>query len=190
MTSLPLRRKHLAVLGTFFLLVVAACSSKRMVFSEAEKTALEEMVNNRSFRLTAQWANPLATQGINALVSSGLLQPGSSPNRIDIIGTTAYLNVKGDSVTAQLPYYGERQFSNTYNPTNVGIQFDGIARDVELVYDEKKEVYDFSFYILNDLGEGFNVNGTLFPNLKTTFYINSTQRFTIGYTGLVGNEEL
>ena len=179
-------------IANFFLLVigiaVVGCSSQKKTVSEADKDKLEEMVSSKSFYLDARWANPLATRGVNAIASAGLLAPGSNPNRIDIIGTASYLEIKNDSVFAILPYYGERQFGSTYNPQEVGIQFKGVPEDLEINYDEKKEQYNFAFDIVNEHGEGFNVNGTLFPNFRTNFYINSTERLTIGYWGNV--EEL
>lgn len=173
----------------FFLLMiviaVVGCSSQKQTISETDKAKLEEMVNSKSFYLDARWANPLATQSINSIASAGLLAPGSNPNRIDIIGTASYLKIKNDSVYAILPYYGERQFGSTYNPQEVGIQFKGVPEDLKLEYDEKKQQYNFEFDIVNEHGEGFNVNGTLFPNFKTNFYINSTERMTIGYWGTI-----
>ncbi|MEM1336335.1 MAG: DUF4251 domain-containing protein [Bacteroidota bacterium] len=164
-----------------------SCGSQKPSYTEAEKNQLEEMIDAKTFRLNPRWANPLATRTVNVLATSGLLQPGSTPNRIDIIGTTAYLEVTQDSVRAELPYYGERQFGSIYNSANAGIQFKGVPEDFKVEYNEKKGSYYFTFDIINDLGEGFNVNGTLFPNLKTTFYINSTERLTIGYTGTVAD---
>ena len=167
------------------LLLTHSCGSQKQTVSPEQTEQLEEMVTNKSFLLDARWANPLATRSINAIASAGLLQPGSNPNRIDIIGTTSYLKVQNDSVFAQLPYYGERQFGSTYNPADVGIQFKGIPKDFKILFNEKKQHYEFEFDIVNDQGEGFNINGTLFPNLNTIFYINSNERLTIGYSGVV-----
>lgn len=176
------------ILNRFLVLigfVLAACSSQKQAVAPEDKAKLEEMVNSKSFYLDARWANPLATQSINSIASAGLLAPGSNPNRIDIMGTASYLEIKNDSVFAILPYYGERQFGSTYNPQEAGIQFEGIPEDLEISYNEKKQQYNFEFDIVNEHGEGFNVNGTLFPNFKTNFYINSTERMTIGYWGNV-----
>ncbi len=169
--------------------LLSGCGSQKVSYTPEEKAQLTEMVNANSFRLRAQWANPMASTSVTAVLNSGLLLPGNSPNRIDIMSTTAYLEIGPDNVSAQLPYYGERQIANTYNPTDVGIQFKGVPDDLKIEYNEKKDTYSFSFDIVNDLGEGFNVNGTLFPNLRTIFYVNSTQRFTIGYVGVVRNTE-
>jgi hypothetical protein len=162
---------------------MVSCGSQKETASAEEMAKLEELVNSKSFRLNARWANPMATQGINAVAASGLLPPGSTPNRIDIIGTASYLEVKNDSGFAILPYFGERQFGSTYNPQDVGIQFKGVPKDFEIEYNEKKQRYEMEFDIINEQGEGFNINATLFPNLNTIFYINSNERRTIGYSG-------
>jgi hypothetical protein len=168
-----------------FGVTLVSCGSQKETVSPEQIAQLEEMVNTKSFHLDARWANPLATQSINSIAAAGLLPPGSNPNRIDIIGTASYLEVKNDSVFAILPYYGERQFGSTFNPQEVGIQFKGVPKNLEIDYNEKKQHYEFEFDIINDHGESFNVNGTLFRNLNTTFYINSTERMTIGYSGTV-----
>lgn len=168
------------LLTTLFLV---ACSGQKQTISAEDKAKLKEMVDAKSIHLEAKWANPMATRSMNAISSAGLLPPGSNAGRIDIMGTANYLKIKNDSVFAVLPYYGERQFGGAYNTQEVGIQFQGIPKDFEINYNEKKEHYTFEFGIANAHGEIFNVNGTLFFNMKTTFYINSTERMTIGYLG-------
>ena len=174
---------------TVFLLLTAvvlvSCGGQKQAATAEEMAQLEEMVNAKTFELNARWANPLASQSINAISSAGLLPPGSNPNRIDIIGTSSFIKVEQDSVFAILPYYGERQFGGAYNPQEVGIKFKGVPEAFEISYNEKKQHYELEFDITNEHGEAFNINGTLFPNLRTVFYINSTERRTIGYSGYV-----
>lgn len=172
-------------IAVFAALLLTSCATTKETASPEQLAKLEQLVNTKGFHVQARWANPLATRSVNAIASAGLLPPGSSPNRIDIIGTTSYLEMRNDSVFARLPYYGERQFASTYNPADVGIHFKGVPRDLEINFDEREQAYDFSFEIENELGEGFNVNGTLYPNMAGRFYVNSTQRLTIGYSGFV-----
>ena len=166
------------------LLALCSCGGIKQTSSEEKKAQLEQMVNERSFRLEADWVNPMATQSMNSLSNAGLLPPGSTPNRINIVGITAFLEVKKDSVAADLPYWGERQFGTPYNSRNMGIQFEGVPRNFEISYNERKKQYEFEFDITNDM-EAFNVSGILFSNLTSQFSINSTQRFVIGYDGKI-----
>ena len=166
-------------------IILLSCGAQKESISSAEMAKLEEMVNSKSFHLDARWANPLATRSMNAIATSGLLPPGSSPNRIDIVGTASYLEMRNDSVFAVLPYYGERQFGSVYNAQETGVKFEGVPEDFEMTFNEKKQHFEFAFDVVNEHGEGFNINGTLFPNLTTRFYVNSNERLTIGYSGNV-----
>ena len=162
-----------------------SCGGQKEIASEANMAKLEEMVNKKDIRINAQWANPLSTNSMNAIAAAGLLPLGSNPSRINIVGSTSYLEVKNDSVIAHLPYYGERQFGGAYNQEDAGIRFEGIPKDLEIRYNEKKQHYNLKFDIANEFGEGFNISGILYPNLRANFNIFSTKRNTISYSGFV-----
>ena len=178
-------KNNILLIGVVLALLSLACASKKDTSSPEQLAKLQEMVDSNAFRLDARWANPLATQGVNALAISGFLPPGSAPNRIDIISMVSYMEFKNDSVFAVLPYYGERQFTRKYPPTDAGIQFEGVPKDLKIAFDEKKHQYNFNFDIKSDTGEGFTINGILFPNLNTTFYVYSSDRMTIAYSGSI-----
>ena len=171
-----MKKNVLALVALVTLGTLLSCGSQKSMPSAEELAALKQQIDNKELDLRARWANPLGTRSINAIASAGLLPPGSSANRIEITGTASFLRIQNDSVFAKLPYYGERQFASTYNPQDVGINFEGVPKDLSI---------DFQFDIVNELGEGFNVNGTVYPNNAATFYVNSTQRLTIGYSGFL-----
>ena len=170
-------------------ILLVSCSAQKKTASAAERSKVDAWGNSKSFELDARWATPLMTRSMNAIAAAGFIQPGSSPGRIDIIGTASYLKVKNDSVMAHLPYYGERQFGGVYNADEAGIQFEGVAEDFTMEYNEKKQHYNFEFDVVNEFGEAFNINGIVYPNLKTRFFINSNERLTIGYSGIVASLE-
>ncbi|UOY06595.1 DUF4251 domain-containing protein [Muricauda sp. SCSIO 64092] len=178
-------KNNVLLIAVVLALLSIACASKKATASPEQLAKLQEMVDSNAFRLDARWANPLATQTVNAIAVSGLLPLGSTPNRIDIFGMASYIEFKNDSVFGILPYYGERQFTRKYPPTDAGIQFKGVPRDFEIAFDEKKRQYNFNFDIESDTGEGFTVNGILFENMNTTFYVNSTDRLSIAYSGSI-----
>ncbi|NQZ43560.1 MAG: DUF4251 domain-containing protein [Flavobacteriaceae bacterium] len=180
-----MKKNVLALVALVTLGTMLSCGSQKSMPSAEELAALKQQIDNKELDLRARWANPLGTRSINAIASAGLLPPGSSANRIEITGTASFLRIQNDSVFAKLPYYGERQFASTYNPQDVGINFEGVPKDLSIDFNEKKQAYDFQFDIVNELGEGFNVNGTVYPNNAATFYVNSTQRLTIGYSGFL-----
>ena len=180
-----MKNKVAVISATVICAVLFSFVNQKNVPSPQALETLSQLATNKAFRVKAQWANPLSTRSMNSVAASGLLPPGSSPNRIDIVGTTSYLEVRNDSVFGYLPYYGERQFGTVYNSAESGIQFKGIPKTLDIHFNEKKQRYDFSFAVVNKSGEQFDVNGSLFPNEKANFYINSTERLTIGYTGVL-----
>ena len=140
--------KILGIPILFLLLAASACKTAGKPLSDEEWARLERIVQDRNFRMEAQWAEPLPDQSINAMASAGLLPPGSSPNRINLIGNANYLIMKGDSVRAQLPYWGERQTTQNYGRVE-GITFDGLAENIRSSKNESQIYYDMDFNLRN-----------------------------------------
>lgn len=174
-------------LYAFFILMlcIASCASgPKTMATPAELAAFEKMVSNKSFQIDATWAQPMASQGLNSIANAGLLPPGSSASRIDITGTRGYLRVVGDSVMADLPYFGERQMGGGYNQRQSGIKFDGIPKDFSMEPAKNGTGHTLRFNISEDQ-ESFQVVAQLFPSKSGTISIASTHRTTIWYQGTI-----
>ena len=173
---------------TFFALTMmifaAGCgNSKTAVMSTEDTAALEAMIQEQAFEINADWAIPLGTGAMNSLAVSGLVPPGSAINQINLQGTPNFLRIQGDSVSARLPYYGERQVGGLYGRAS-GIEFNGLATDLKIKKNEKKQSYEVSFRVKDqDQTEHYQVNAMVFPNMSSSVTVNSTQRFVIRYRG-------
>lgn len=152
--------------------------------SKVKEAQLNALMANKKFIITSDMALPLMTNSMNSLSNAGLFPPGSAASQINLTGNSNFLKVIGDSVIAELPYFGERQMGGGYNGRDTGIQFSGIPEEWELIKNEKKQRYDLRFNIINST-ESFKVSVTFFPNLTTAININSSQRFPIRYSGSV-----
>ncbi len=150
--------------------------------SKVKEEQLNTLMATKNFIIRSDMALPMMTNSMNSLSNAGLFPPGSTASQISLIGNSNYLKVIGDSVIAELPYFGERQMGGGYNGRNTGIEFAGIPKDWELTKNEKTQRYDLRFNI-NNSTESFKVSITLFSNLKTAININSSQRFPIRYSG-------
>ena len=169
----------------FFLLFLVGCGSgKQMAPTAAQIEGLNSLVSDKSFVINVISARPLATGTISRVANAGLLPQGSTVNRIDLTGSSSYLRVFKDSVSADLPYYGERQIAAPYNSNRTGIQFDGVPKDFEIVSNARTSGYTVTFRI-GDGTEAFDVAAELFPDLSSTININSTHRTAIWYNGEV-----
>ncbi|SFC28957.1 protein of unknown function [Flagellimonas taeanensis] len=170
------------------LFVMACASGPRSQATPAELAAFEKMISDKSFQVDASWAQPMASQGLNSIANAGLLPRGSSASRIDIAGSGGYLRIVGDSVMADLPYFGERQMGGAYNPQKGGIQFNGIPKEFTIEPNKKGDGKTLRFNISQNQ-EGYRVIAQIYPSNYTTITIASTHRTTIWYQGTVSEYE-
>nr|WP_298926338.1 DUF4251 domain-containing protein [uncultured Allomuricauda sp.] len=171
---------------SMLIVITAGCASNpKSTATTQEIEAINRLVSEKSFEIKANWANPLATGSINSIANAGLLPVGSTANRIDLSGSASYLRVIGDRVEANLPYFGERQMGGTYNSNNIGIQFEGVPKDFEIVPNKKTQGYTMRFTI-SAATETYQVVAQLTPSFSSSLNINSTHRTAIWYTGNVG----
>ena len=171
------------VLFTMFMLTAMVLSAQKTE-AEAGQKLLEQLVDSKEFRIESQWARPQGGSGVNAIAKANLQAPGSSGNRFNLIGIYNFLEMRGDTVTAILPYYGERQIRGSHYEDDNGIVFEGPYSDLIIEQDEKKKSYKISFDVSNDT-ETFQINIVLFKTMKSTITVNSNQRYVIRYDGKV-----
>ncbi|MCL6265895.1 DUF4251 domain-containing protein [Flagellimonas myxillae] len=180
-----------AAMGLLAILAFACGTSKNSTLvTEADIQALHSIVEEGNLEIRAQWARPLLSSSMVAIANSGLLAPQNNAGRIDLTGNPAFLRMVGDSVSAYLPYYGERNMTTGYGNTNNAIQFEGTALDFELKEDEKSDGYVVNFNIAND-SETYTVFARMLPGKYSTISVNSSHRQSINYSGevLALNEE-
>lgn len=164
------------------LLSLVACASSQNKATPEQVSALEEMVANKHFEIRALWAQPLVTQSMNSIANAGLLPPGSTANRIEITGAANYFKMVGDSVMADLPFFGERRMGGGYNQNKGGIVFEGIPRDLTIVPTKKDNGETIRFSINGD-SEGYQVIAQLYPNGTARLNISSTHRTNMWFQG-------
>lgn len=163
------------------LTLIGCSSSKKAPMANAD---LETMVQNERLEFNARTARPMVTNAVSQIAQSGLLAPGNTVGRIDLGGTSNFLRIAGDSVSANLAYYGERQLGGGAYGNNTGIVFDGVTQDLEITKDEKKEKYNINFSIKEGM-ELYKVYVQINSNLSGTMDIISSHRTKMGYTGTV-----
>lgn len=166
-------------------MVFFACGShSTKTISKVQSQKLDDLIAKKSFEIVNDWASPMGTASMNSVINSGLLGPGNNAGQINLIGNSNYLRIEGDSVSAYLPYFGERQMGGGYDSDGGNIQFEGVPEDYKITQDEQTKRYEISFSINRKI-ENFTVRATLMPNLSSTINITSSQRFPIRYRGKV-----
>ncbi|WP_419211641.1 DUF4251 domain-containing protein [Maribacter sp. X9] len=160
---------------------IVGCGTSKLDSKEIEE--LQSLLETKSFEFKADRVNPMATQSLNAISNSGLLPPGSNAGSIQLNGGNNFLKIMGDSVSANLPYYGERRFGGGYG-SDAGIEFNGIPTHYSQIYNKDRKRYDITMQ-LDQKMESYNLNLSIFPNKIANLTISSNQRNTIRYSGNV-----
>ncbi len=172
---------RMVLVGVLSSLLLCCTGTKPGVPGSYSNASLDGLVASKRFEIVSNWASPMLSRGVMAISNSGLLAPGSTAGRIDLTGNTNFLKIQEDSVSAYLPYYGERQMGGGYN-RNSGIEFKGIPTEYEVSKNTKGNGYMLRFTIAEN-SENYQVFVNLFPDMSTTISVNSSQRDAISYYG-------
>ena len=175
--------KPLLIFSFVTLFLLTSCASKKSIPTEEERKALELIVSNKTFEIESDFAYPQVTNAVQQVLNSGLLQPGSTPGGINLIGNPNYLRVRNDSVISYLPYFGERQMRAGYGSGDGAIQLKSIMKDYSAQLN-KDGSYSIDFNAEGQ-SENFQVYLRLFPNLKSTMVLNGIFRLPIQYSGSI-----
>lgn len=164
------------------LLFIIGCGSTQMTVDPAKEQELKDMIMNKEFKLLMNTASPLNTLDISQL--SFMLPNGSTPSRIFLNGGEDYFKMSGDTISADMAYFGTQQLGGEYNSNKAGIIFNGAYNEYHMKYDEEKKIYTLS-YKINNKRESFNINVKIWLNWKCEVYINTSHRSAINYNGFV-----
>lgn len=145
----------------------------------AEIEHLKATAITKNFTIIADAANPAALMNTRGIES--LLPPGSNLANISLTNIQNNFTIKNDSVFLDMPFYGERRFASGYG-TESGLQFEGIPENVESSFNQKKNSYEFEYW-LKAKTESLRISLTLFANKTSRFTVYSSHRSTITYSG-------
>lgn len=177
-------KKHIHLIGLFLSFLFISCVSSKKTES-TDNWILNNLISEQSFEIESRWAQPMTT-GAYTRAINGLLPPGSSAGQINLIGNTNFLKMEKDSVSAYLPYFGERQLGGNYGGSNGGIEFEGVPKDLEITPTDKKGYHiRFSIEDKENNSENYNVYIQVFRDMNANMIISSSQRLSIRYRGIV-----
>lgn len=164
---------------SFIALILLSCGTSKVTLEQIN--ALDQLVKNQKFSIESDWAYPMTTTAVQQVLNSGLLPPGNSAGRINLISNANVLTISGDSISSYLPYFGERQMNVEYGGRDAAIQFDGLMEDYK-IKSLKNHDYQITFKAKSK-SETFDVFITITPSLKSNIILNSATRRSIRYTG-------
>lgn len=179
-------KKHLKYKFLLILIVINTLMSCKTSYQEVtlqDDANLDTLVDDLMFEIEAKWANPMPSNAMQQLSNSGLFDFGDNASQINIQNSTAQFYLQKDTVHADLPYFGERQFGGGYS-SDEGIKFRTSLKDLNISKNDRKGNYTINFDIKENT-EYFDITLTLYPNQRAIISITSSHRNPISYRGVV-----
>ncbi|MCB0474560.1 MAG: DUF4251 domain-containing protein [Flavobacteriaceae bacterium] len=165
--------------------LVTACTSTKPL-TETEQKELEAWGTETPFEIISNRALPMPTAAFSALANSGMLAPGNSASSIDLTTNSNFFKMKGDTISAQLPYFGERRFGGNYGSNDISIRFNGIPTRRNIALNSGKRRMEMRFRISQeDDNEVYDILVMIFPNKTTRIDVTSSERTPISYNGRI-----
>lgn len=171
----------------FFLMIyiVSSCKSSNSLQKETISQKVSILLKDNRFNIECTQIYPTNTSSLQAVVNANLIPPGNTIGVINITGFDNYFKIHGDSISLDLPFYGEQQLSGLgYNRTNVGFLFSGIPKQFSKSTNTKKniEIFNYSF---DNGNESCKAQIKIHPQGNTDIYITSSHRSSISYRGSI-----
>jgi len=181
------RYKYILIL-VMALLLFWSCSSTKNDIANNSKTnqfiQLKELIASRSFKFKAETAYPVQTYDMMQVTNALLRNTGNTAGRISLMGNDDYITIKGDSVQAELAYFGERRMGFNTDPQDIGVHFEGKPKTYDVIENTKKKTFNIEFETRWKT-EQYDVTLLVYPSKNATVFISSTNRTSIRYDGKI-----
>lgn len=181
-----MKHKRIIVLIVVVLSLIWCCGSSKseetLIKKEHQLNDLKELVNSKSFIFNAETANPMQTYAVMQVTNALLRNTGSTAGRIYVAGNGDYVKIMGDTVKAELSYFGEARVVTSVDPRDSGIHFEGQPTNYKVSENEKKKTLTLEFDIKSK-SDQYNVIMQLYPSKHAKIFVNSTSRTSIRYDG-------
>jgi hypothetical protein len=160
----------------FWAFIFIQCKSTATI---TEVNQLKKAISLKKIKFKADSANPVVSVAFSGL--ENILPPGSTIGSINLVGHSNILLIKNDSITLDMPFYGERIRVGSYN--NQGnFQFKGKIDTLQTYFNDKKNSYTLKFNV-KTAEENLNLILNLFAGKSADLKITSSHRRGIRYTG-------
>lgn len=177
--------KLLRFMIVFLLISCGSGSSVDSVSSEIS-AEIQEMIDKQEFKVKFLWAYPQQSSGLDQAMSNmGVYSGGSTAGQIDISSNSDFLTYKDGVATTDLSFYGERYSGVVLNDRGAGISFDSKPDKSHFKQKGNRTQWGFNIRDENNKMEKYKVYMEIFPNGKVEMVVNSNNRSTISYSGIL-----
>ena len=92
------------------------------------------------------------------------------------------MKLMGDTITAELSYFGESRIVSSTDPRDTGINFEAKALNFTTTENKNKKSLNLEFDVKTKT-DYYNIIMRIYPNKRTNIIVNSANRTSIRYGG-------
>ena len=168
------------------LVLFLCCSSTRNVGAntsqESQLNELKEVLATKSFKFIAETAHPMQTYAVTQVTNALLRNTGNTAGTIFLTGSGDYIKIVGDTVTAEMSYFGELRIVSSIDQRDNGINFNGEPLNFVITKHKKRKALNLEFDVSTKT-EMFNIVMQIYPSKRANIVVNSSNRTSIRYVG-------
>lgn len=180
------KRRSLILWLCTILLLLGCKSTKSSSEKKADLKILETLLNEKDYKIEVTTVYPFVTAAtMEALNSISLANTGNTATRIDVNGDGYYIKFKQDSVTANLPYFGQQRLSSGRYNSDMGVEFQAEPQNYTLTKHKRKDAFvaEFDIRDKHDNVESYEISITFYSNNSVDINIMPSHRTGINYRG-------
>jgi len=181
-----MKHKRIIILIVVVLSLIWSCGSSKseetMAMKEHQINNLKELVDTKSFIFNAETAYPTQTYAVMQVTNAFLRNTGNTGGHIYLASNGDYIKIMGDTVKAELSYFGESRVVASVDPRDTGINFEGQPTNYKVSENEKKKTLTLKFDI-NSKSDQYKVIMQLYPSKRAKIFVNCANRTSIRYDG-------
>ncbi len=149
---------------------------------EKQLNELKQHLAAKSFKFIAETAHPMQTYAVTQVTNALLRNTGNTAGTIFLTGRGDYMKLMGDTITAELSYFGESRIVSSTDPRDTGINFEAKALNFTTTENKNKKSLNLEFDVKTKT-DYYNIIMRIYPNKRTNIIVNSANRTSIRYGG-------
>ena len=155
--------------------------------TEAKDLAvLKTILAEKNYRIAIEVAYPFVSAATTQVSNVLLRNTGNTANRIDLRGDGNFIEIKNDTLTGYLPFFGEQRLNaGEYGGKDLSIQFEEPLQDLKKKIDSDKGVLELAFTAKQkgNSNERYDIDVKIYSNKNVSVYITPVYRTFMRYSG-------